>query len=128
MLVGKRLLIVEDEFLIALDIQRILEAAEASATLFARSVGEAEAQTEKFSTLDLAIIEIAGEPDRASQFAMLLLAHGVPVVFTSSSIQHREGLTDVPQAPVVIKPFAEEELLAACLAALKGKRQVDLDQ
>jgi DNA-binding response OmpR family regulator len=128
MLVGKRLLIVEDEFLIALDIQRILEAAEASATLFARSVGEAEAQTEKFSTLDLAIIEIAGEPDRASQFAMLLLAHGVPVVFTSSSIQHREGLTDVPQAPVVIKPFAEEELLAACLAALKGKRQADLDQ
>jgi hypothetical protein len=34
----------------------------------------------------------------------------------------------MPQAPVVIKPFAEEELLTACLAALEGKRQADLDQ
>jgi DNA-binding response OmpR family regulator len=120
MLIGKRLLIVEDEFLIALDIQRILEAAEASATLFARSVTEAEAQSEKFSALDLAIIEISNETDHARQFAMLLLSRGVPVVFTSSSSQHRHGLADMSQAPVVIKPFAEEELLAACLAALQA--------
>jgi DNA-binding response OmpR family regulator len=128
MLDGKRLLIVEDEFLIALDIQRILEAAAASATLFARSVMEAETQSEKFSALDLAIIEIAQEPDHARQFAMLLMAHGVRVVFTSSSSQHREGLADMPQAPVVIKPFGEEELLAACLAALNGAKQAKPDQ
>jgi DNA-binding response OmpR family regulator len=128
MLIGKRLLIVEDEFLIALDIQRILETAEASATLFARSIMEAEAQSEKFSALDLAIIEISNESDHARQFAMLLLSRGVPVVFTSSSSQHRQGLADMSQTPVVIKPFAEEELLAACLVALQRARQADQNQ
>jgi two-component SAPR family response regulator len=119
MLVGKRLLIVEDEFLIALDMQRILETAQASATLFARSVEEAEAQGEKLVSLDLAIIEIGPDNVPAFRLAMQLLSSGIAVVFTSSDSQHRHGFSDLPLAPVVVKPFGETDLLGACLQALE---------
>lgn len=119
MLVGKRLLIVEDEFLIALDMQRILETAQASATIFARSVEEAEAQGEKLSSLDLAIIEIGPDNVPALRLAMHLLANGIAVVFTSSDSQHRHGFSGLPLTPVVVKPFGETDLLGACLKALE---------
>jgi DNA-binding response OmpR family regulator len=119
MLVGKRLLIVEDEFLIALDIQRILETAAASATLFARTVEEAEAHDDKLTAFDLAIIEIGPDNVPALRLAMKLLANGIAVVFTSADSQHRHGLAGLPLAPVVVKPFAEDDLLTACLAAME---------
>lgn len=127
MLDGKRLLIVEDEFLIALDIQRILETAKANATLFARSVVEANEQQAKFTTLDLAIIEAVFDPDRTIQLARQLIAFGVGVVFTSSSSRDRHGIAGMPDAPVVIKPFGESELLTACMSALESLKRARED-
>jgi DNA-binding response OmpR family regulator len=119
MLAGKRFLVVEDEFLIALDIQRILESARASATLFARSLDEAEALGEKLAGADLAIIEIGPDSDPAIRLATRLLARGIAVVFSTSDGADQEGFAGLPPLPVVVKPFAEADLLGACEKALR---------
>ena len=53
---GERLLIVEEEFLIALDIQRVVEDANARKTVFARSFIELRALDDRLHEFDLAIV------------------------------------------------------------------------
>jgi DNA-binding response OmpR family regulator len=119
MLAGKRFLVIEDEFLIALDIQRILETAQASATFFARSLGEAEALDEKLAAVDLAIVEIGPDSDPAIRLVTRLLARGIAVVFSTPDAADRQGFAGLPPLPVVVKPFAEADLLCACEKALQ---------
>lgn len=114
MLTGKRVLIVEQEFLIALDIQRILEGLHAARTVFARSVAEAAELGDRWDTFDLAIIELFPHA-LALDLIRHLLERGIGVVgSTPGSLAPLPGL---PQVPLVGKPFSEPDLVAACLKA-----------
>ena len=115
MLSGTRILIVEREFLIALDIQRVLDDAGARQTIVARNISEANALSAYWSEFDLAIIEgLFGSPD-AVELAGRLRAAGLQLVVTTAdpSIGHLFG-----GARLVEKPFGENALLDACRAAL----------
>lgn len=118
MLKGKRVLIVEQEFLIALDIQRILEGAHAGPCVFARTVEEARTLESRWSEFDLAITQLRREDPTAPGLARDLAAAKVPVVIIAADPYRGDNAAGL-QAPVLLKPFGEDELLDACLSALR---------
>src|SRR5689334_3870833 len=116
MLSGRRLLIVEDVFLIALEIQRILEDTRVCHTVFARHFAEASALAARFEQFDLAIVNPPEATDL--EIAARLAAAGPAIVVCTAAAKDLSG-TPLAGAPLVIKPFSDEDLLAACRKALE---------
>jgi CheY-like chemotaxis protein len=118
MLSSRRLLIIEEVFLIALDIQRIVEDANATQTVFARSYSEAAALADQFGDFDLAIVNPPELHAHAIETAARLVAAGPAIVVCTAAELDLTG-TPLVGAETVIKPFADGDLLAACERALK---------
>ena len=118
---NQKILVVEAEFLIALDIQRTLEGAQASEMAFARHAEEAASLIVNHDAFDLAIVELNSNVPASLDLAKDLSAAGVAVVALSSSLRgkHPSPVGAFP-IPIVHKPFTDDELLAACIAALAG--------
>jgi DNA-binding response OmpR family regulator len=117
MLQGQRLLIVEEEFMIAMDIQRVLEDAQAAKTVFARNYKELATLERRFGEFDVAIVTPpkAGTSDRL--VAAKLAAAGPVIVVCSATRPDLLG-TGLEGSPIVVKPFADDDLLDACRKAL----------
>ena len=109
LMIGKRLLIVEDEFVIALDLQHLLEAAGHEVVGLAASVADALRLIED-ATIDGAVLDINLRGDRVTEVADLLARKSVPFVFVSGY-----GSSGCPsgheRVPVLAKPYNEGELL-----------------
>lgn len=118
MLSAQTVLVVEEEFLIALDIQRMVEARNASQTIFARSAVEAMLQQPSWGDLGMAIVEVRPGAHQAVQLCKLLLEQGVAVVVMSGDSVLRRGVPELPGTPVVIKPMSETDLANALSLAL----------
>jgi CheY-like chemotaxis protein len=118
MLAGQTVLIVESEFLIALDIQRCLEALGAAQTVFARNTVEALDAIGRWPGFVLALVEIHHEHDDDAALLRGLGEAGVKLVLLSSDATLRRGNPGFPGAPVVMKPFLEEDLAGAIERAL----------
>lgn len=113
---GKRLLVVEDEFVIALDLQNLLEAAGHEVVALAASVPDAlallavEAPGRQQPLLDGAVLDVNLRGEPATPVADALAARGVPFVFVSGY-----GAAGRPPghetAPVLAKPYSEGDLL-----------------
>lgn len=106
-----RILVVEDEFLIALDISGVLEQAGLTVVGPAANVGDALEVIAR-EVVDGALLDahLAGEP--ASRIADALIARRIPFAFVSGY-----GREQLPAAhrnvPLVKKPFTGKDLLAA---------------
>lgn len=113
---GKRLLVVEDEFVIALDLQGLLEAAGHEVVALAASVADALALLHGGDggggapALDGAVLDVNLRGEPATPVADALAARGVPFVFVSGY-----GAAGRPPghegAPVLAKPYSEGDLL-----------------
>jgi DNA-binding NtrC family response regulator len=121
MLSGERLLIVEEEFLIALDIQRVLEDAHAAKAVFARNYKELTALERRFAEFDLAIVT---PPKPGTSDAMLLerLAQSGPALVICSATHVRASEGNLASAEIVYKPFSDDDLLDACKRALASRK------
>lgn len=117
MLSSQRLLIIEDVFLIALDIQRVVEGANAQQTVFARNFAEAEALADRFAEFDLAIVN-PPEPGSPQIDTAARLAAAGPAIVVCTAADLDLGETPLAGAEVITKPFADGDLLAACQRAL----------
>jgi len=117
MLSGERLLIIEEEFLIALDIQRILEGANAQKTVFARNFSEVASIGDRLGEFDLAIVNPPRKDRSDLAVAERIVASGVAVVVCSA---FDKDLDDTPLAAAefVGKPFSDDALLQACRRAM----------
>jgi CheY-like chemotaxis protein len=106
-----RILVVEDEFLIALDIAGVLEQAGLAVIGPAGNVGDALQAIER-EEVHGALLDahLAGEP--VSRVADALQARGIPFAFVSGY-----GRDQLPAAhrgaPLVKKPFTGKDLLVA---------------
>jgi CheY-like chemotaxis protein len=118
MLNGQTILVVEAEFLIALDLQRMLEELNAGQMLFARSPQEACQLEPHWATLALAIVEVQPDQPQAAVLLHGLHAAGIPVVISTADTAMRRGHPDFPGVPVLLKPVAEEHLAPALQLAL----------
>jgi CheY-like chemotaxis protein len=113
MLNGRTILVVEEEFLIALDIQRILETHGTGQMLFARTAEEAHDLEAHWPSVGLAIVEIRHDGAPSLALVRRLRDAGVAVVLNTVDSALRRGHPEFPDVPVAVKPMAEEDLLAA---------------
>ncbi|MFN3527277.1 MAG: response regulator, partial [Paracoccus sp. (in: a-proteobacteria)] len=118
-LTGCRVLLVEDEPLVAMDLRFELEDAGAGSVTIARTVPEAlEAATTK--ALDLALLDgnLGGEP--VDRVAEALALRDVPFCFVSGY-----GREHLPQgfqdAPLIEKPFRPDALRTVLTGMLSGR-------
>lgn len=105
------ILVVEDEFLIALDIVAALEQAGIVVAGPASTVHDALATIER-QQLRGALLDAHLGGESAARIADALSARGIPFAFVSG--YGRESLPPAyRQAPLVRKPFTDQDLLAA---------------
>jgi hypothetical protein len=103
--------------LIALDIQRVVEDASARKTVFARNFREVQALEGRFHEFDLAIVTPPRYGTADWSVADKLIA-AVPALVVCSAARVITTGTSFANAEIVYKPFADEQLLAACRRAL----------
>jgi DNA-binding response OmpR family regulator len=109
-----RVLVVEDEFLIAMHIQRTLEEAGATGVEVHTTSGSTLLDSLATGAFDLAVIEgRLGAPEMV-RLNRELSDSGIPVVVVSAD---RNIAALFPGAEFLEKPFGESQLLAACAAA-----------
>jgi CheY-like chemotaxis protein len=120
LLTGRRCLVLDDEFLIALDIQQILEPAGAK-HVFA-TASEAIALLRLEPKFDLAVLDLklGGSEDNSLGVASELARMGTPFVFLTGMRVDNVHVREFPQAPVVEKPYDALALLDAAQRALKN--------
>jgi hypothetical protein len=120
MVQGKRLLVLEEEFLIAMDMQSVLDGAQVAQTVLARNYKELAELEARFFEFDLAIVNPprAGTGDRL--VAAKLVAAGPAIVVSSAARPNLTG-TAFDGAEIIIKPFRDKDLLEACGRALARK-------
>lgn len=111
---GIKALVIEEEYLIAADIEQTLRGAGVTDLAVHRDIDELPNASSHPHRFDLAVIEARfGHPDVIA-FATHLAGMGVAVVVTSAD---RAIQKLFPHAIGLDKPFDSEQLLAACEAA-----------
>jgi len=120
-LAGKRLLVVEDEFLIALDIESILESA-GTKVKTANRVDQALELIKSDGPFDAAVLDLKLERETSVAVAERLQANGVPFVFLTGAAGDASAVAQFANAPVVGKPFDSETLFSALEQAMKAHR------
>jgi CheY-like chemotaxis protein len=116
-----RVLVVEDEALIMLDIEATLLDAGVKQVATATSVEEALRAIDSDS-LDGAVLDLhLGRSGWSYDVARRLQQKGVPFVFSSGTVEAADGFRDVP---LVIKPFLAEQLIAGLLQVTADRSDV----
>jgi DNA-binding response OmpR family regulator len=105
---GKRVLLVEDEPLIALDAQDTLREGGADDVVWARTVAEAEAAIAA-GGLDAAILDLRLGSDSSLPLAQKLTALGVPFGFMTA-FQDAGLPDDLTDRPFIAKPYSQDQL------------------
>lgn len=111
-----RLLIAEKEYLIAIDARQIVAAilpcdvTIATMTQFEQTLDE--------GPWDIALIDVAYEPEVNRHNANRILAAGAGLVFLTGHNDLAEGVPGLSEWPVVTKPFTDATLLAGVSRAL----------
>lgn len=118
MLNGCTVLVVEEEFLIALDIQRVLESLHAKQTLFARHSAEAQAMPAGWPGVDLAVIELRADCPAGFDLVRQLASASIPLIITTSDPGLRSDVFTPVQPQILLKPVPDIELASAIQQAL----------
>lgn len=116
MLAGQRLLIIEDAFLIALEIQRILDDTTAGTAVFARNFAEVAELVDRFGEFDLVIVN-PPKPGSPEMDIVGRIVEAGPAFVVCTGARIDLTATPLADAEQVIKPFADDDLLAACRRA-----------
>jgi DNA-binding response OmpR family regulator len=121
-LAGKHVLLVEDEFLIAIDIERILsEGVGAKVTTTHRTALAFEIISSQ-GPFDVAVLDFKLDHETSLPIAERLGAAGVPFVFLTGAPAEAGNLAHFGGVPIVAKPFDEDTLLAALKGAIAARR------
>jgi DNA-binding NtrC family response regulator len=120
-LAGKHCLVLDDEFLIALDIQQILESAGAADVSCFSKTDEALAAIASGAKFDLAVLDVklGDDADTSLALAAALTEQGTPFVFLTGMRAADGPVSKFPEAPVVEKPYQVPALMDALRKALE---------
>ena len=120
LLSGKRCLVLDDEILIALDIQQTLESAGATHVTCVATATEALSLLRNETVFDLAVLDVklSGQDRNSLGVAAVLTAKSTPFVFLTGMRVDDVHAGQFPHAPVVEKPYDTTTLLDAVRRAL----------
>ncbi len=105
--------IVEEEFLIAVDAEFLISSAfECRVSIIRPNQFELWADSD-LAALNLCLVDLSVRSISVTDGVRRLKRLKVPLIFTSVSEAHRSGVAPVDGAPVIMKPYADEMLLAA---------------
>ena len=111
----KTILIAEDEFLIATDLEQICLDAGAAGVIIVPDLGNLDAA----AAYDAAVLDLAIGGGSTAQFAAELMKQGRPFIFTTGASDLQSLAEDFPGVPVVGKPIAGPDLIDAIAHAIR---------
>lgn len=122
-LAGLSILIVEDEFLIAAEIQHVVQAAGAGNARLVNSIADARRSLDVDEIPDLVVLDLVLGREHGSVLVQELQERRIPFVIASGFSLGSEPFLQMKGAidreVVVAKPFTEPELIEAMVAALR---------
>lgn len=113
---GLSVLIVEDEFLIAVDAQRIVEEAGAANAFPVNSLAAARERLADQPSIDLVILDMRLGEEDGGTLTKELDNRGIPFVIASGFATDHGG-----SAGVLTKPYRDTDLIEAILSAINGR-------
>jgi DNA-binding response OmpR family regulator len=113
-----KILIVEDQSLIALDLQALLADYGCSNILIANNLQNACFQWMRNSYINLVLVDVELRDGSGMVLIEVLRRRHIPVIFTTGYSASRS--CDVP---IITKPYFSEKLMAVVLAILNGNKQ-----
>jgi CheY-like chemotaxis protein len=119
---GARVLLLEDEFVIALDAEQILKDLGAHHVETASTLSEAEERSRE-EHFDLALLDVNINGEMSFGLAESLRARGVAVVFATGYELKGRAIPNVDTAVCVSKPYTSERIRQALCAALADDKQ-----
>lgn len=119
---GLRILVLEDEFLIAMDVEQLCRDNGAAEVAIARDLTEIDDQ-EIAALYDAAIVDLMLGGTSTLEFASDLREAGVPFVFASGYTDASEIKASFPGVKLIGKPYSGEDLVRA-LAEACGRTAV----
>jgi CheY-like chemotaxis protein len=120
MLNGLRVLVVEDEALVAMMLQSYLEELGCEVAAVASRLGEALEILVSLVEIDLAVLDVNLAGEMSFPVAELLRSRGIPFLFATG--YGTDGLPEeLRNVPVLSKPFLLEQFAEALVLAIDGK-------
>ena len=113
---GLFVLLLEDEFLIAMDVEQICRDHGAREVVIARTLEEAEQELAR-SKFDAAIVDLMLGGTSTLPLASVLQERAVPFIFASGYSDTQELTRNFPAIAVITKPYAGNDLVEALAVA-----------
>jgi CheY-like chemotaxis protein len=115
---GTTILLVEDEYLVAVSTARMLERLGASSVTLAGRLDEALAiaQSEEF---DAAILDVNLAGERSDPVADVLAARGIPHLLATGYSRQDLGIGDGPE--IIDKPYTPQKLAEGLARVMKAR-------
>jgi DNA-binding NtrC family response regulator len=118
---NSRILVVEDEFLIALELEACLRGAGASVIGPSATVSAALERAEE-TDLSAAILDVRLGSESVAPVARHLVSRATPFLFYTGQVHIDPFFRDWPDIPVVRKPASSDALVAAVARLLATAR------
>lgn len=109
MAAGARVLIVEDQPLLALDLQNLLEAYGYEVAAWASDLPEAERIIAQ-GQIDVALVDFLLNEQPADALAKQLAAKNIPFAFCTGS-DEKDIASRYPSVPILSKPYMAEDVI-----------------
>ncbi|WP_245525488.1 MULTISPECIES: response regulator [unclassified Mesorhizobium] len=113
---GLRILVLEDEFLIAMDVEQLCRDYGAGDVVVARDLAEVDRQG-FVAQFDAAIVDLMVGGASTLDFASRLRESGKPFIFASGYSDADEIKASFPGIRLVTKPYSGDDLVEAVAAA-----------
>lgn len=111
-----RILVLEDEFLIAMDVEQLCRDNGAADVIIAQDLAAFDAEELQLD-FDAAILDIMLGGISTLPFAHKLRERGIPFVFASGYTDLEEILAAFPGVALIDKPYSGDDLIQAVAAA-----------
>ncbi len=112
---GLRVLVLEDEFLIAMDVEQLCRDHGAAEVTIVREISEIDLDGP--AAFDVAIVDLLLGGVSTLPFAAKLRDRGIPFIFASGYSQSEEVTAGFPGTPLVPKPYSGNDLIEAVALA-----------
>lgn len=114
---GARILIVEDDAILLMDLEITLREAGADIVRACRTVEDALAAVSK-QAFSIAVLDVRLRGETIAPVARLLCKHGTPFVFYTGQVGKDAALAEWPGSRIVAKPAPERTIIAAVAETL----------
>jgi CheY-like chemotaxis protein len=109
-MVPQRVIIVEDEYLVALDVEAVLQSMGVETIVIATTLAQARQAVEQDGA-DCVLLDVSLSDGMSYDFARQLREAGIPFGFVSGYGDTTGFPDDLAQAPLLGKPFGENEIM-----------------